>query len=341
MQDAAGNLYGTADEGGTYDDGTVFEIAKGSGTITTLANFDYTDGADPKGGMVLDAAGNLYGTTEYGGGGGYGTVFEIVKGSDTITTLASFNSADGPDGGLVLDAAGNLYGTTGFGGAYGDGTVFEVAHGAARSPRSPASTARTERAHGGLVQDAAGNLYGTTDGGLGRTGSVETGDGTLFEIAHGSGTITTLASFDGADGASPNGSLLLDTAGNLYGTTAAGGAGYSDTFPGLGTVFELANLSDVADLGFQSPYVGAGPTAYQYDPTGSSWTFTGTAGLAGNGSALTAGNPAAPQGTQIAFIQDTGQLSQAVSLEAGTYTVSLAAAERELPGQQPDFRGGV
>ncbi len=239
VQDAAGNLYGTAVDDGTYDDGTVFEIAKGSGTITTLANFDYTDGAGPKGGIVLDAAGNLYGTTEYGGGGGYGTVFEIVKGTATITALASFNSADGPDGGLVLDTAGNLYGTTGFGGAYGDGTVFEVAHESGTiTTLASFNGADGVGPWGGLVQDAEGNLYGTTDGGLGCTGSVETGDGTLFEIAHGSGTITTLASFDGADGASPNGSLLLDTAGNLYGTTAAGGAGYSDTFPGLGTVFE-------------------------------------------------------------------------------------------------------
>ena len=114
MMDAADNLYGTAEDGGPgysggyTGDGTVFEVAKGSSTITTLASFNGTDGFYPDGGLVLDAAGNLYGTAVLGGPGysgasnGDGTVFEVAKGSGTITTLASFDGADGksPNGGL-------------------------------------------------------------------------------------------------------------------------------------------------------------------------------------------------------------------------------------------------
>ena len=94
--------------------GTVFELAKGSGTITTLASFNGTDGANPYGGLIMDSSGNLYGTAADGGASGDGTVFELAKGSGTITTLASFNGTNGanPYGGLIMDSSGNLYGTT-------------------------------------------------------------------------------------------------------------------------------------------------------------------------------------------------------------------------------------
>ena len=68
--DSSGNLYGTTERGGTSNDGTVFEVAEGSGTITTLASFNGTNGADPEGGLIMDGSGNLYGTTEYGGAHG-------------------------------------------------------------------------------------------------------------------------------------------------------------------------------------------------------------------------------------------------------------------------------
>jgi uncharacterized repeat protein (TIGR03803 family) len=144
--DPAGSLYGTTLVGGNTQCGgcgTVFKLtpgAKGKWTLTTLHSFDTTDGAFPGVGVIVDAAGNLYGATE--GGGAYnsacnypgcGTVFELTKGSGgtwTETVLHSFNSngVDGyqPYGGLIRDAAGNLYGTTYSGGAYGYGTVFEV-----------------------------------------------------------------------------------------------------------------------------------------------------------------------------------------------------------------------
>ena len=123
--DAAGNLYGTTNAGGTYDAGTVFKLAPtgdGSWTETVLHNFgNGTDGALPAAGLIFDAAGNLYGTTEVGGFYGDGTVFELTpngSGGWTEQVLFSFNLADGwyPYAGLILDAAGNLYGTTYTGG---------------------------------------------------------------------------------------------------------------------------------------------------------------------------------------------------------------------------------
>ena len=97
IMDSGGNLYGTTETGGADDTGSVFEVASGSRTITTLASFDGPNGdfgADPDGALIMDTSGNLYGTTPGGGANGMndGTVFELAKGSGTITTLASFNA---------------------------------------------------------------------------------------------------------------------------------------------------------------------------------------------------------------------------------------------------------
>jgi uncharacterized repeat protein (TIGR03803 family) len=121
--------------GGAYGDGTVFELVNnggGSYTPTTLASFNLTDGEYPVAGLVADAAGDLFGTTDVGGANGDGTAFEIAKTgggyASTPTTLVSFNGADGagPVAGLIADAAGNLFGTTSDGGEAGCGTVFEL-----------------------------------------------------------------------------------------------------------------------------------------------------------------------------------------------------------------------
>jgi uncharacterized repeat protein (TIGR03803 family) len=118
VEDSSGNLFGTADEGGAYGDGTVFEIKAGSGAVTTLASFDGANGASPRGTLVEDSSGNLFGAASTSGADGYGTVFEIKAGSGAVTTLASFNYTDGydPNAGLVEDSGGNLFGTTANGG---------------------------------------------------------------------------------------------------------------------------------------------------------------------------------------------------------------------------------
>jgi len=134
IADVNGNLFGTTNTGGAFGDGTVFEIAKTSsgyaGTPTTLVNFNGTNGATPYAGLLVDANGDLFGTTFAGGAFGDGTVFEIIKASSgyagTPTTLISFNGANGYELVGGLDANGNLFGTTAAGGAFGYGTVFEI-----------------------------------------------------------------------------------------------------------------------------------------------------------------------------------------------------------------------
>ncbi len=125
--------------GGANNDGTVFEIAKTAGgyasTPTTLVSFNGSDGASPRGSLIADASGDLFGTTELGGANGDGTVFEIAKTAagyaSTPTTLVSFDGADGahPTAGLIADANGDLFGTTEAmaGPIVNDGTVFEIA----------------------------------------------------------------------------------------------------------------------------------------------------------------------------------------------------------------------
>src|ERR1019366_2578878 len=255
--DAAGNLYGTTTAGGAYNSGTGFELTPAAGggwTETVLHNFgNGTDGATPYAGLIFDAAGNLYGTTQYGGTYGVGTVFELTPaggGSWTEKVLYSFNhnGADGgvPAAGLIFDAAGNLYGTTVNGGTgsncvLGCGTVFELTPAAGggwteqvlHSFNNNGADGSTPFA--GLIFDAAGNLYGTTFAG----GTY--GYGTVFELtpaAGGGWTETVLHNFgNGTDGTAPYAGLIFDAAGNLYGTTFVGG-----TY-GYGTVFEVTPVS--------------------------------------------------------------------------------------------------
>jgi len=254
IMDGSGNLYGTTYFGPAGTDGTVFELAQGRHTITTLAFFNGPNGDFPAAGLIMDSSGNLYGTTAEGGAGwdpsnyeyGDGTVFELAHGSHTITTLASFNGTDGANSrtGLTMDSSGNLYGTTDAGGASNKGTVFEIAKGSG-TITTLASFNGTNGAGpmAGLIMDSSGNLYGTTA--LGGND----GGGTVFELAKGSGTITTLASFNGTDGANPEAGLIMDSSGNLYGTTVYGGVDYAGKVLGDGTVFGLSAL--VAEPSFQ------------------------------------------------------------------------------------------
>ena len=248
--DVAGDLFGTTSRGGASDDGTVFEITKTSGTYartpTTLVSFNSTNGAYPTVGLFADAAGDLFGTTTYGGPNvDDGMVFEIAKtdGSyaSTPTILASFNGTNGarPNGSLIADTTGDLFGTTASG-AKNAGSVFEIAMTGGTYASTPTTLVSFNGADGddpvdGLFVDAAGNLFGTTFGGGANYA------GTVFEVARtGDGyasTPTTLVSFDPSDG-SPYGRLIADVSGDLFGVTADGGAAND------GTVFEIAKTGD-------------------------------------------------------------------------------------------------
>jgi uncharacterized repeat protein (TIGR03803 family) len=238
VRDAAGNLYGTTQYGGTNGGfGTVFKL-DAAGKLTLLHSFAGTpDGEDPYAGLLRDKLGNLYGTTQYGGtGGGFGTVFKLDA-AGKLTLLHSFSGT--PDGenplaGLLRDGAGNLYGTTKYGGTGGGyGTVFKLsAKGKLILLYSFTGTPDGENPYARLIRDASGNLYGTTF--YGGT----SGYGTVFKLDT-AGKLTILHSFNSApDGANPLGGLILDKAGNLYGTTSDGGD-LSCGFSGCGTVFKI------------------------------------------------------------------------------------------------------
>jgi uncharacterized repeat protein (TIGR03803 family) len=209
-----------------------------SQTFTSL--YVFTGGADgghpSSGGLIRDAKGNLYGTTEDDGANGFGTVFEMNT-SGTESVLYSFRGTGGdgayPIGGLVVDSQGNFYGTTFEGGAYGYGTVFKLDTTGAETVLYSFTGTGGDGAYPGtsLVRDAAGSLYGTTTEGGGTSSS-----GTVFKL-DATGKETVLYSFAGGrDGSYPSyGVLIRDSVGNLYGTTVAGGVS------GNGTVFKVGS----------------------------------------------------------------------------------------------------
>lgn len=257
IRDDAGNLYGTTGYGGTpkhgkcewYGCGTVFKLDR-AGKETVLHAFTGgKDGGLPAGGLVRDREGNLYGTTAIGGEviachDGCGVVFKLdTNGKETVLHEFGRVSSDGwdPSGGLVRDRAGNLYGTTWFGGAggcadnLGCGTVFKVDKVGKETIlyrfRGKADGSGPE---GPLVLDAAGNLYGVTVGPTYCT----TVCGAVFEVSK-DGKESVLYTFKGgSDGSYPAGGLTRDSSGSLYGATWWGGSAQCDT-AGCGTIFKV------------------------------------------------------------------------------------------------------
>ena len=228
IRDSEGNLYGVTDFGGLLADGM-----EGSGTIykidkhwqqTVLYTFtDGEDGASPRGTIVRDEYGNLYGTTLGNALTNFGTVYKLnTKGE--LKVLHTFRrgkgDGDSPAGGLVADAEGNLYGTTWYGGTASAGTVFKIGRwGKETVLYSFKGGADGNTPNGDLLLDPVGNLYGTTSQGG------ASNFGTVFKIDH-NGSETVLYSFKGTvafDGAYPSGGVVQDGSGNLYGVTWAGG----------------------------------------------------------------------------------------------------------------------
>lgn len=265
VEDKDGNLYGTSEGGGSNCSpngcGTVWELSPTAGgvwTETILYNFQgtSTDGSSPWGGLAMDSRGNLWGTTQFGGGSacgstGCGTVFQLKRpasGSTTWTHHLAHSFAGGtrdgaqPLGGVVFDSTGNVYGTALSGGSQGHGIVFKMTpsglsytygviwnFGASGDASGPESTP---------VLDSAGNIYGTTVAG----GSGTNPQGTAWELSpSGSGyTESVLYSFPntGKTGYFPQAGLVLDAQGNLYGMNLFGG-NFKNCASGCGTIFKL------------------------------------------------------------------------------------------------------
>lgn len=310
VADASGNLYGTANAGGAPGVGTVFELVRGSGGIWNekniyVFNFNGRDGYSPWGSLIFDKAGNLYGTTGFGGLYDDGTIFELSpksNGAWTETILHNFNGTDGqfPSASLVFDKAGNLYGTTQHGGSTtasgacsqgaslkGCGTVFELRH-------RPNGTWAEKVLHSfdfngtdgftpvaSVAFDDAGDLYGTAEFG----GAYNFG--ILFKLtpkSQGSWAETILHSFnqDGTDGIYPASGLLFDGSSNLYGTTGKGGSGL------WGTVFEFSPASqgswtETILHGFTSGADGSVPGDLTFDAAGNLYGATGAGGTYSGG----------------------------------------------------------
>jgi uncharacterized repeat protein (TIGR03803 family) len=263
VADSSGDLFGTTSIGGPGQGGTVFEIPRGSSSLTTLATFDVNSGGyGPMGSLVVDSAGNLFGTTT--GGGPYGTVFEVAKGSGNITTLANFNGNNGagPTGTLTEDSNGNLFGTTQAGGTYGLGNVFEVQKGSGNvTSLASFNISDGNTPLGGVIEDSSGNLFGTVSSLQYYGGGIGYGD--IFEVAQGSGTITTLVKFNGSNGAFPAAGLVEDSSGNLYGTTTQGGPSWIGSGSGYGTVFEISKTLPgwtVGQPGYSQSFAASGGT---------------------------------------------------------------------------------
>lgn len=287
MRDGAGDLYGTASGGGIYDWGVVFKIDT-KGIQSVLYNFTGgADGGAPLGGVIEDSLGNLYGTAYAGSGpdpnGVYGTVFKLdIAGH--LTVLHSFTyGADGayPAGGLIRDSAGNLYGTTFLGGTHGAGVVFKLdTDGKVHVLHT--FTGGNDGAYptGRLVRDPMGSLYGTTDSG----GNFYGGNGgVMFKIDR-TGEGAHSFGWPG-DGYEPNGDLIRDPDGNLYGTTIHGGRVPCYLICWSGTVFKVdASGHETVLYSFDWSNSGRYPSGgVVRDPAGNLYGATQQGGTSDNG----------------------------------------------------------
>jgi hypothetical protein len=278
-------------------------------TYTVLHSFvGGADGADPYAGLSQDSAGNLYGTTHYGGNGqctdhdGCGVVFKLAhRGSGWVTTVlyAFGGQPDGqyPTDRVVVGPDGALYGTTTQGGTgscqglRGCGTVFKLQPPPAfcRSFSCPwtetflySFISRDDgfNPYAEVSFDRAGNLYGTTLNGGGGVNCSNDGCGTAFQLtpnANGTWTKNTIHIFQGgtSDGASPGG-VVVDQAGSVYGTTGSGGG--ENCNGGCGTAFELtpgsSGWSESLLHSFSGGSDGTGPGQLTFDSSGNIWGFT-------------------------------------------------------------------
>jgi uncharacterized repeat protein (TIGR03803 family) len=274
-----GNFYGTTASGGPGGSnyGTIFKMTP-TGVLTTLHAFNQADGWQP-GGMFQNTDGNFYGVTASGGPGGsnYGTIFKMTP-AGALTTLHSFNQADGwSPAALIKGTDGNFYGTTASGGPGGSnyGTIFKM---------TPTGVLTTLHAFnqadgwqpGGMFQNTDGNFYGVTASG----GPGGSSYGTIFKMTP-TGALTTLHAFDQTDGWNPA-ALFKGTDGNFYGTTVGGGAGGGN----FGTIFEMTPADVLTTLHIFDQADGSQPGGMFQSTDGNFYGVTAAGGAGGYGTAF-------------------------------------------------------
>ena len=313
--DASGNLYGVTFYGGVYGNGMVYELSPADGSsisgawsMAVLYSFNpgSSDGWGPTSAPVFDSAGNLYGSTEFGGTGGCsifgcGTVYKLSPSGGARWTETILHDFDGSDGwqihpGLTIDSAGNLYGMATGGGSYSAGTVFEL------SPSGSSwSLSVLHQFYGGsdgkapfaaLTLDSAGNLYGTASAGGGKSAACKFGCGIVFELSpstNGAWTEKILHNFttNANDGSQPACHLTFDASGNIYGTAGSGGGAAN-----AGIVFELSPMGNIWEEKIlhnfnQHAADGAGPSnSLTFDAAGNLYGATIGGGTHGSGTAF-------------------------------------------------------
>jgi uncharacterized repeat protein (TIGR03803 family) len=286
-----GNFYGTALQGGAFDNGTIFRITPG-GTLTNLLSLNIPDGDLPYAGLTFATDGNFYGATYQGGTNGparVGAIFRMTP-AGLFTTIYSFTG--GSDGGfphanLTQAADGNLYGTTHKVGVvnppFKNGTVFRISTNGSLTTLVTFDNTNGASSYAALTPAENDNLYGTTAFG----GS--SSNGTIYRISP-SGQFTNIYSFTGADGAQPMAGLFAAGDGNLYGTTSAGGAF------GLGTVFRMLPNGTITNLVSFDGFNGANPRAPLADgPEGDLYGTTQYGGANGQGTIFRVGFDSAPE----------------------------------------------
>ncbi len=292
------DFWGTTQNGGADGNGTVFKLNRTTGVLTTVVEFTFNGasnkGSQPQTALRLDASGNFWGTTQYGGASYSGTVFKLDSTTGVLTTVIEFtgntltNKGRTPQAGFSADSAGNLWSSTSYGGASDRGTLFKL------NPTTGVLTTVIEFPGGdftkgtspaaGLTPDGAGFLWGST-----ATGGTN-GLGTLFKISAPAApslttsVLTTVVHFTGNGasnkGSAPQATLRPDGAGNLWGTTLTGGAN------GFGTVFKIntssAVLTTVVEFtGNAATNKGSQPRSELLDD--GSGSFWGTTSLGGAG----------------------------------------------------------
>jgi hypothetical protein len=318
VMDSAGNLYGATSEGGTstscgsYGCGTIFEMSpNGSGgyTYNVLYNFNSFDSDSiPLGSMVMDAAGNLYGATS---GFSRGEIFELSpngSGGWTETVLYTFSNDGIGSTPIVLDKKGNISGASSYGGASNDGFVIEL------TPGANGWTLNQLHDFGGpdgnfpvagVILDPLGNVYGTTQLG-GTSTNCTNGCGLVYEMEHTANgwQELVLLQFDGSNGSLPQAPLLMDAAGDLFGTASAGGS------KGYGIVFKLKRVGETWQPSILHNFTqangdGAAPnTALILDGSGNLYGTT-TSGGGGLGDCFSDGDTGCGSAFELSFSNGT------------------------------------